>query len=94
MSDEYGNDYLTITDDDGNEFELEHLDTVELNNQVYMAFLPADMDEEDEDFGIVILKVIEEENGDVLISINDENELNTVFDHFVSLFSDETDETE
>ena len=91
MNSDFGNDYLIITDDDGNEFELEHLDTIELNKQVYMAFLPADMDENDEDFGIVILKVIEEDNEDVLISINDENELDIVFEHFVSLFSDEAD---
>ena len=90
MNGEFGNDFLIITDDDGNEFELEHLDTIELNNQIYMVFLPADMDEEDEDFGIVILKVVKEENEDVLISINDESELNTVFEYFVSLFSDET----
>ena len=89
MKDNYGNDYLTLTDDEGNEFELEHLDTIELNNQIYMAFLPADMDEDDEDFGLVILKVVEEENEDILISINDENELNTIFEHFVKLFSDE-----
>ena len=89
MKDNYGNDYLTLTDDEGNEFELEHLDTIELNNQIYMAFLPADMDEDDEDFGLVILKVVEEENEDILISINDENELDTVFDHFVKLFSEE-----
>ena len=91
MSDEFGNDFLIITDDDGNEFELEHLETIELNNQVYMAFLPADMDEEDEDFGIVILKVVEEDNEDVLVSINDEEELNIVFEHFVDLFSEESD---
>ena len=95
MSDELGSDYITITDDDGNAFELEHLDTIELNDQIYMAFLPADMDEEDEDFGLVILKVIEEENEDILMSINDETELNTVFEHFINLFSkDEIEEEE
>jgi len=89
MKDNYGNDYLTLTDDEGNEFELEHLDTIELNNQIYMAFLPADMDEDDEDFGLVILKVVEEENEDFLVSIDDENELNTVFERFSQLFSEE-----
>ena len=91
MSNEYGSDFLIITDDDGNEFELEHLDTVELDNNIYMAFLPADMDEDDEDFGLVILKVIEEENEDVLVSIDNEDELNKVFDHFINLFSDDSE---
>ena len=90
MSSEYGSDFLIITDDDGNEFELEHLDTVELDNNIYMAFLPADMDEDDEDFGLVILKVIEEENEDVLVSIDNEDELNKVFDHFIELFSSDS----
>ena len=29
MSEEYGANFITVTDDDGNEFELEHLDTIE-----------------------------------------------------------------
>ena len=38
MGDEYGNDYVTISDDEGNEFELEHLDTAELNGKIYGVF--------------------------------------------------------
>ena len=85
MSEDFGSDFLIITDDDGNEFELEHLKTIEIDSQVYMAFLPADMDEEDEDYGLVILKVIEEENEDILISIDNEDELNSVFEKFIEL---------
>ena len=92
MSDEYGSDYLTITDDEGNDYELEHIDTIEVDNQIYMAFLPADMNEDDEDFGLVILKVLEDDTEDLLVNINDENELNTVFEHFVELFSSESDD--
>ncbi|MCC8122375.1 MAG: DUF1292 domain-containing protein, partial [Oscillospiraceae bacterium] len=40
-SDEFGADFITITDEDGNEFELEHLETLEYNGQIYMAFFPA-----------------------------------------------------
>ena len=40
MSEEYGADFITITDEDGNEFELEHLDTLEYNGETYMAFFP------------------------------------------------------
>ena len=29
MSEEYGPDFVTVTDEDGNEFELEHLGTLE-----------------------------------------------------------------
>ena len=40
MSEEYGANFITVTDDEGNEFELEHLDTMELNGTTYMAFFP------------------------------------------------------
>ena len=46
MSEEYGPDFVSVTDDEGNEFELEHLGTLEYNGQEYMAFVPADMDED------------------------------------------------
>ena len=49
MSEAFGSDYLTIEDDDGNEFELEVLDEFELDGQSYLAALPADMDEDDPD---------------------------------------------
>ena len=83
MSDEFGNDFVTITDDDGNEFELEHLDTAEINGGLYMAFLPADMEEDDDDYGIVILKVIVEDDEELFVTVDDENELEAVFDVFV-----------
>lgn len=36
MSEEYGNDFVVLTDEDGREIELEHLDTVEYNGQTYI----------------------------------------------------------
>ena len=84
MSEEFGNDYITIIDDDGNEFELEHLDTIELGDSLYMAFLPADMDENDDEFGLVILKVVEEDGEESFVSIDDEDELTAVHEAFMS----------
>ena len=31
--DGYGNDFLTLTDDEGNQLELEHLDTLEYEGE-------------------------------------------------------------
>ena len=31
MTEEYGPDFITLTDEEGNEFELEHLGTLEYN---------------------------------------------------------------
>lgn len=94
MSEEYGSDYITIVDENGSEFELEHLDTIEFEGETYMAFLPADMDENDEDYGIIILKTILENGEELLSSVDDENELDRVYDHFMQILfnSDEEDE--
>ena len=92
MEGEYGNDFITITDDDGNEFELEHLDTAEMDGELYMAFLPADLDEDDEDFGMVILKVVVDGDEESFVSIDDDSVLEAVFNLFVRRLSDDTGE--
>ena len=93
MSEEYGPDFITLTDDEGNEFEMEHLGTLEYNGTVYMSFVPADMDEEDEDFGLILLKVVEKNGEEMLADIDDEEELNAVYEQFMeTLFDDEEDE--
>jgi uncharacterized protein YrzB (UPF0473 family) len=90
MSEEYGPDFITLTDEDGNEFELEHLGTLELNGTVYMSFVPADMDEDDEDFGLILLKVVEKDGEELLADIDDEQELDAVYEKFMEeLFEDE-----
>ena len=85
-----------MTDDEGNDFELEHLGTLERQGSTYMAFVPADMDEDDEDFGLILLRVIEDENGEQLLAdIDDETELNDVYEQFMEeLFDDEDEEEE
>lgn len=93
MSEEYGPDFVSVTDDEGNEFELEHLGTLEYNGQDYMAFVPADMDEDNEDFGMILLKVIVQDGEQLLADIDDEQELNAVYEQFMEeLFADEEDE--
>jgi len=89
MSGDYGNDIITITDDDGNEFELEHLDTVELGDAMYMAFLPTDVSEDDEEYGMVILKVEIEDNEECLLTVDDEDELEAAYNAFMLRLSDE-----
>ena len=88
MSD-YGSDFISVTDDDGNEFELEHLDTIELEDRLYMAFLPADMDENDDDYGMVILEAVEENGEQILATVDNERELETVYSKFMQQLFDE-----
>ena len=94
MSDEFGSDLVTIVDDEGNEFELEVIESMDYNGKSYMAFLPADMSEDDPDYGFILLRVVEDENGDeVFESIDDEDELQDVYERFmVLLYDDEEDE--
>ena len=92
MSSAFGNDYITLMDDDGKEIELEHLDTAEVDGELYMAFLPADIDEGDEDYGLVILKVIVEDNEEILTTVDDENVLSCVYEHFIERLSDDDED--
>lgn len=94
MSDEYGSDFITVTDEDGQEFELEHLGTLERGGLTYMAFVPADMDEEDEDFGIIILRVEEQDGEQLLADVDNEDELNGVYEQFMEELFDEDDAVE
>ena len=80
MSD-YGNDFVVLTDDEGNEYEFEHLDTLEQNGETYMAFIPAEMSLEDE-AELVVLKLINEGTDDeMLASVDDEDELHVRYPH-------------
>ena len=93
MSEEFGPDFVSVTDEEGNEFELEHLGTLEHNGTTYMSFLPADMDEEDEDYGMIILKVVEDQGEELLADVDNEQELNAVYDLFMEqLFADEEED--
>lgn len=92
MSEEFGSDFITIIDDDGAEFELEVLDTMDYKGQNFTAFLPADMDEDDPDYGIIILRCVTDENGDELFeSIDDDDELQDVYEHFSRILFDDED---
>jgi len=98
VSEAFGPDFITLTDEDGNEFELEHMDTLEYNGQVYMAFFPADTgedSEEDEDTGLIILKVVETDGEDQLSTLDSEEELEEVYDRFMEvLFQDDEEDDE
>ena len=78
MSEDFGNDYVVLTDEDGNEVEFEHIDTVEVDGQMYMAFIPAEL-AVDEEAEVVILKVVKEDGEEVLVSVEDDAEADRVF---------------
>ncbi|NCB04568.1 MAG: DUF1292 domain-containing protein [Clostridia bacterium] len=81
MNEEFGNDIVTLTDDDGNELMLEHLDTVEYNGTTYLAFIPAEMSVE-ESYELIIMKVETENGEEMLVTLDDEDELAEMFQIF------------
>lgn len=94
MADEYGSDFITIVDEDGTEYELEVLNTVEYNGSTYLAVIPAaDGSEEEPDLEVSILKSTEEDGEPLLCAIEDEQELQAVYELIMdSLYEDEDDE--
>ncbi len=79
MSDEYGSDFMTIIDEDGTEYELEILTTLEYNGETYMAVIPA-TGEEVLELEVSILKSVEDEDGEpILCAIEDAQELEDVY---------------
>jgi uncharacterized protein YqkB len=89
MSDIFGSDFISILDEDGNEFKLEHIMTIDLNDEMY----PADMDEQDEDYGTVLLKVVEQDGEMEFVTIDDEAEEQAVYDKYMELlFQDDVPE--
>ena len=92
MSEEFGPTFITVTDEDGKEIVLEFVDAIEYQGQMYQAFFPAETegeDEDEDDTGLVILKVIHEDGEDLLSTLDSEEELNAVYDLFVEALFDE-----
>ena len=93
MENNYGSDYMTIVDEDGTEFELEVLSTLEYNGFTYLAVVPAVDADEDVDLEVSILKSVEEDGEPILCAIEDEEELKAVYDLIMDeLYAEEEDE--
>lgn len=88
--DQYGSDFLTITDEDGVEFELEVLSTLEYNGETYLAVIPAGESQETLQLEVTIVKSIEEDGEPILCTVEDEEELQAVYDLIMdALYEDE-----
>lgn len=94
MANEYGSDFMTIVDEDGTEFELEVLSSIEYNGFTYLAVIPAGLEQDErESLQISILKSVEEDGEPILATIDDEAELEAVYDLIMdSLYEEDEDE--
>ena len=95
MSEEFGPNFVTLTDDEGNDVELEYVDALEFNGTTYMAFFPvmeedSEEEENEEEYGLVILKSQMENGEEFLVTVDDEDEIDKVYDLFMEqILSDE-----
>lgn len=80
---------FTLTDEDGNESQFALIGELEIDEQIYLALVPADNDDADE---YVVLKVEVDENGEeILVTIDDDDEFDRVADAFEDQFLGEFD---
>ena len=95
MSEEFGPNFVTLIDDEGNDVELEYVDALEFNGTTYMAFFPvmeedSEEEENEEEYGLVILKSQMENGEEFLVTVDDEEEIEKVYDLFMEqILSDE-----
>ena len=93
MADQYGSDFITIVDEDGVEYELEVLTTLEWNGSSYLAVIPAGENQDEFELEVSVLKSVEEDGESILTAIEDENELQAVYALIMdSLYEEEEDD--
>ena len=92
MEDQYGSDFITIVDEDGTEYELEVLSTLEYDGNTYLAVIPAGEQAEEFQLEVSILKSVEENGEDILCAVEDEEELQAVYDLIMDSLYEEEDE--
>ena len=90
MADEYGSDFITIVDEDGTEFELEVLTSVEYNGETYLAVTLAGSEEED--LEVSILKSVDEDGDPILCAVEDEAEAEAVYSLIMDQLYEEEEE--
>ena len=86
--------FITLTDEDGQEFELEFLSDLEYQGTAYKIFQTTESEDEEADEdegGLVIMKVIVE-NGEEILSLPDsEEEAEEVYQQFMDRLFEEED---
>lgn len=87
MNEEYGNDLVSVIDDEGNEHQFEVLDAIETDEGRYVALLPVYSDAEaaiDGDGELVILEVVNDQGDDLLVPIEDDD----MFENIAAIFEE------
>lgn len=91
MAGEYGNDLVTVVDDEGNQHQFEIVDAIETDDGRYVALLPVYDDPTDmiDDNGELVILTVKEENGeDLLLTIEDDDEFEEIAGIFEERLAD------
>ena len=94
MYDDFGSDFMTIEDEDGTEYELEILSTLDYNGFTYLAVIPAGTEDSQENPEVSILKSVDEDGESILCAIEDEAELEAVYSLIMDSLYEEDDEND
>lgn len=92
MDQDYGANIISITDEDGVEYELEVLSSVTYKGVEYLALTPADAEDDEEELEVSILKSVMDGGEPILVAVEDDEELETVYDLLMQNLFDEEDE--
>lgn len=82
-------DIVELIDENGEKTLFEHLATLEYKGESYLALCDPEADEED--LEVFILKIEQDENGDDVYTVPDDDVADAVFEQLVKL-SDSMDE--
>ena len=92
MASEYGNDIITLTDEEGNELQFEHYGSVEMDGTIYVGLTELFDDPEKQllsNANLIILKTVEDDGGEeIFVTIDDDDELKRVVKVFEDTFDD------
>lgn len=92
MSKEYGNDFVTLTGEDGETFEFEILKELDIDGVHYAALLPADSEENDDCDEVYIVRIVIENDEEIYEVIEDDNEYEKVAKVFEEEFENDIDD--
>ncbi len=92
MNENENMDRIILTDEDGKEIEFEIICEYKNEGETYFAMVPVeDQSSESDVLEYVILKLAEENGEEILVTVDDDEELDNVADYFDDLFSRELD---
>ncbi|ABP67191.1 DUF1292 domain-containing protein [Caldicellulosiruptor changbaiensis] len=88
--DMFADNVVTLVDEEGREISFEMLDKVNYNGNDYIVLLPLEeIEKEDEEAEVIILRIEDRDGEEVYVGVEDEEELENVFEIFQSRFDDE-----